>query len=58
MMYLRSSVIFSLLLVFTYCGAEELVREENVAVLNAKNFDEVIKSHQYVLVEFCEYPIF
>lgn len=33
-------------------AAEEVKEEDNVLVLTDKNFDEVIKEHQFILVEF------
>lgn len=35
-------------------NAGEVKKEENVWVLNKDNFQEVIQSNQFVLVEFCK----
>ena len=33
---------------------ETIEEEENVLVLTTSNFDEAIKTHKYILVEFCK----
>lgn len=35
-------------------AASEVTEEDDVLVLNKKNFDDVIKNNKFVLVEFCE----
>lgn len=52
-------VICSLLLAAVIASgahaAEEVKIEDGVLVLTTDNFDEVIKKHEFVLVEFCKY---
>lgn len=40
------------LCIFSAMGAAEVKEENDVAILTEKNWDEVIKSNQYVLVKF------
>ena len=53
-MILIGSILFVCLI---HCArAEEntiITEEDNVLVLNSKNFDYAIKTYKYLLVEFC-----
>ena len=42
-------------LVGVYAKIEE---EEKVLVLTNSNFDEAVKAHKYLLVEFCKFSFF
>lgn len=53
---MRAFIIFTIALL-GFALADEVPTEENVYVLNKDNFDQVLSSTQYVLVEFCKYPI-
>lgn len=48
---------FILLVGFAFCAkADEsttINEEDNVLVLNSKNFDHAVKTYNYLLVEFC-----
>lgn len=50
--------MFKFLLLFTLAVASraDIGEEEDVLVLKKSNFDEALKAHPYILVEFCEYP--
>lgn len=50
---MRAFVIFTVALL-GFALADEIPTEDNVLVLNKDNFDEVLSSNQYVLVEFCK----
>lgn len=53
-MFLR--IVPAILAVFVVlAGASENVElEEDVIVLTDSNFDEVVETHKYLLVEFCK----
>ena len=48
-------VLFGLALCDTPDGAPEIKVEDDVLVLNSKNFDYVLSNNQHVLVEFCKF---
>lgn len=50
---MKSSALILCLLVAVAFGAE-IKEEDDVLVLTTENFDEAIKAHPEILVEFCE----
>lgn len=46
---------FLLLCTLAVASRAEIAEEEDVLVLKKSNFDEALKAHPYILVEFCEY---
>lgn len=56
MSLLRTTMKLSVALVVVslVLAASEVTEEDDVLVLNKKNFDDVIKNNKFVLVEFCE----
>lgn len=46
---------FFLLCTLAVASRAEIGEEEDVLVLKKSNFDEALKAHPYILVEFCEY---
>lgn len=49
---MKSLVLCALALVVV--AAAHITEEEDVLVLNKSNFDEALKAHPNILVEFCE----
>ena len=45
----------ALLALVVVAFAEEIAEEEGVLVLKTSNFDQAVKDHKFILVEFCEY---
>lgn len=50
--------MFKLWLLCTLAVASraDIAEEDDVLVLKKSNFDEALKAHPNILVEFCEYP--
>ena len=46
------AVVLSVVAAFVHA---EIAEEENVLVLKTDNFDDAVKAHDYLLVEFCKY---
>lgn len=54
-MLLRGISVLLIVQSYLLVNGADVKKEENVWVLNKDNFEDVIKSNQFVLVEFCEY---
>jgi len=53
---LKQFVLAAILFVAcSYADEAEVAIEDGVLVLTETNFDEVLKSHEFILVEFCKY---
>jgi hypothetical protein len=56
-MHLLARISFILLISGFVVCEEEVKSDEGVLVLTVKNFKQVIKEHEYILVEFCKYQV-
>ena len=52
---MRSAAVLLALAGLLLVRAAEVEEEENVLVLNGKNFQEVVDSNEFLLVEFCKW---
>jgi hypothetical protein len=50
-------ILFTTLALLGFALGDEVTTEENVLVLTKANFDGVISTNDYVLVEFCKFLI-
>ena len=49
-------MLLFLLCTLAVASRAEIAEEDDVLVLKKSNFDEALKAHPNILVEFCEYP--
>lgn len=49
-------LLFTVVALLGMALGDEVPTEENVLVLSKSNFDGVISSNDFILVEFCKFP--